>query len=282
MDAAITKKGRAAALFGAHRQLFRCPVCGKSVKVRAGSRLFCKKEHSFDIAKNGYVNFAGAGGLPGYGAALFAARRALFADGFYAPVAQAVADLAARYTPPAKRVPVLLDAGCGEGYYLASIACDSRFGGWTLLGADLSRDAVAMAARRDTPACWCVADLADLPLQKGSVDVILNLLAPANYAEFKRILLPGGFLVKAVPGADYLREIRAATDLPAPDGDDVVAYTLAHMKEAVQQRVRYTRPLDSMQSDAFWAMTPLATHAQQTRQPMETITIDLILLAGRL
>lgn len=286
MAAGISKKEQAAALFSQYRDLFCCPICGKGMKVRAGTRLICKKEHSFDIAKNGYVNFARAGALPGYDAALFSARQSVFDSGLYDRVAQAIAQTAYEYIASLPSPAVILDAGCGEGYYSAYLSADDRFSDNALIGVDLSRDAVAAAARRQARACWCVADLANLPMRKNTADVVLNVLAPANYAEFKRVLRPGGLLIKVVPGNGYLAELRAAMgndDAAGYNNSDVVAYTQKHMKNPQQQQVCYQAPLTAEQSRWLWTMTPLAEHARQQQLPeLSHITVDLHLLMGRL
>lgn len=282
-SASTNKKDRAAALFSQHRGLFCCPRCGKSFRVRGGARLVCKKDHSFDISKNGYVNFAGGGSLAGYDAALFAARRAVLDAGFYDGVAQALGEVLRAAAP--ELPAVIVDAGCGEGYYLDALSRQSGLAQNAFVGVDLSRDAVTAAARRDTPACWCVADIAALPLQKHGVDVLLNILTPANYAEFKRVLRPGGLLLKVVPGRDYLREIRAAMGAGAASYDDseVVDYAARHIKRMQRRTVRYMRPLSPEQLAQFWAMTPLTAHAESAPpKTLREITIDLQLLWGSL
>ena len=55
---------------------------------------------------------------------------------------------------------------------------------------DLSKESVQLAAKSDASwkVNWFVGDLAHLPIQSKSMDVILDIFSPANYAEFERVL----------------------------------------------------------------------------------------------
>lgn len=285
-----SKKEQAVRLFAENQKILRCPVCGKFLKMSPDGRLGCKKKHSFDITQKGYVNFAAAGALPGYDKSLFAARRAIFADGFYQPIADAVTQSVKEYAAGQTETVTILDAGCGEGYYTAQLCGDAllrekcRF--W---GIDLCRDAIAMAGQYHVPACWCVADLAKVPLGDGTVDVILDILTPANYAEFKRLLKRNGILIKVVPGSGYLREIR---EIVAPQlqnksysNQQVVDYTQAHMKLLSKKALSYQLPVSPEQAAAFLRMTPMTMHAQTDASlaaKLGELTIELEILIGRL
>ena len=77
--------------------LFRCPLCGGPLsEVPAGLR--CPRGHSFDRAKEGYVNLLPVGQkhskAPGDDKAMVAARRAFLDGGWYAPLRQALEALA--------------------------------------------------------------------------------------------------------------------------------------------------------------------------------------------
>jgi 23S rRNA (guanine745-N1)-methyltransferase len=133
------------------------------------------------------------GRSPGDSADMLAARRALFDAGHYRPVQQAVAAAVAE-----RRPGVVLDAGCGEGTYLAAVEAPAR------LGIDVARPGIRLAARRFRDCRFAVASSFQLPVDDGSVDAVLSVFAPRAFAEFARVLRRGGVAVLASPGPDHL------------------------------------------------------------------------------
>ena len=235
--------------------VLRCPRCQTPFQLN-GASLLCENRHCYDLSRRGYVNLAPSHdqATEKYDAELFDSRRLVFEHGFYQPVAEAIAG----WLPNA---PVtVLDAGCGEGYYARLLA--ERFPQAQILGLDISRDAITAAAKEAGRANWLVADLKRLPAADHSADVLLDVLTPADYAEFGRVLKPDGVLIKAVPGADYLCEVRRAV---APwlrsgetyDNTRVIEHLKEHAQIVEETEVRVTRPLDADESRAFLRMTPM-------------------------
>jgi 23S rRNA (guanine745-N1)-methyltransferase len=182
----------------------RCPVCGGSFELQDRS-LRCPSGHSFDIAKQGYVNLLGSGG--GDSKEMVAARAEFLAAGHYSPLASLVASEAARNLP---RDALVVDAGCGTGYYLAAVL--SRAPAASGLGMDTSTYALRRAARAGIGAV--VWDLwRPWPLASGCADVILNIFAPRNPSECHRVLRPGGCLLVVTPAPSHLAELRTYADL---------------------------------------------------------------------
>jgi 23S rRNA (guanine745-N1)-methyltransferase len=102
-----------------------------------------------------------------------------------------------------------LDAGCGEGYYLRELAAAVAAGQTLeLLGLDISKWAVASAAKQDKRVNWVVGSNANLPVLPGSLDRVLCMFGFPVYAEFARVLKPGGRLLQVDAGPDHLRELR--------------------------------------------------------------------------
>ena len=276
----VSRLERLLSLLSSRLNGLACPLCGAALCAPEGASLRCAKGHCFDVARKGYVNFACAGTLAHYDRALFLARRAVFDAGCYAPVADALRGVLRTEAARLGRPPRVLDAGCGEGYYAAALARD----GCEIFGVDLSRDAVALAAQRPEPVCWCVADLTRLPLAPGSMDVVIDVLSPANYASFRRALRPGGLLVKVAPGQDYLRELRAALEQGPYAPQDVIDYFGAHMTGVCCESLRYTCAVDGGLREAFFRMTPLTggrTLDAAALASIRDITIDLRVLTGR-
>lgn len=202
----------------------RCPHCGEGFAVAQprDRSLACTAGHSFDLARQGYLNL-----LTGQGtkfvpdtAAMVSARDA-FLDGMhYTPLSDALAEqvkmlLAEPGTLDrnADQGPALIvDAGTGTGYYLHHVlaTCSSAARSPAAVGLDISKFALRRAARRNPGALNIVWDLwRELPLGTNTADVVLVIFAPRNATEFARILKPGGSLVVVTPLPQHLAEIAA-------------------------------------------------------------------------
>lgn len=263
----------------------QCPKCG-SPFLAEETRLRCEEGHCYDLSSRGYVNLAPQHdqNREKYDAALFESRSRIFAGGFYAPLWDAVsAVLQAEYgTSPF----TLADIGCGEGYYTRMAT--TAFPACRAFGIDLSRDGIQRAARH-REACWLVGDLKQLPLRNHSMDVLLDVLTPADYASFRRVLKPEGILLKAVPGNDYLREIRALVkdNLRNQDYDNsrVLEHLSRHGTILEKTTIRQTFPLTAEQSADFLRMTPMTfslSAASLEGLELPEITVHMELLKVRL
>jgi 23S rRNA (guanine745-N1)-methyltransferase len=207
--------------------------------VREEMRLVCPRGHSFDIARSGYINLLQPqdrrSKQPGDTAAAVAARRRLHDRGVTEPLLQAIAEIV-----NASPRDSILDAGCGDGYYLGELAsrtgCDAH-------GVDISIPAVEAAARR-YPACeWVVAN-ADrfVPYAEGSFHLILSITGRMHAAEFRRVLRDGGRLLVALPAPEDLIELRGVGRDRVPR----TVETFAHdFMLAGQSRVTTTADLDA-------------------------------------
>lgn len=180
--------------------------CGLAL-VRKEKRVVCGRGHSFDVARSGYINLLQPqdrrSKQPGDRAAVVQARRRLHELGLTQPLLRAIDEMA-----DLSATDVVLDAGCGDGFYLGSLA---REIGFDAHGTDISTAAVDAAARR-YPECEWIAANADrlVPFADGSFSTVLSITARMNSAEFRRVLRPGGRLLVAVPAPDDLMELRGA------------------------------------------------------------------------
>lgn len=251
---------------------WKCPNCASVLLPQTEQKpyvLRCAHGHSFDIAKQGYVNLLlpqkrGAA-LPGDSAEMVRARTAFLDGGYY----RAFSDGVNRFvcdTVHAQKLdkPVILDAGCGEGYYTARLHDALRGIGCSPVcaGFDLSRDAVCHAAKRAKAAgcaetlSFAVASLFEMPVADACADGIINLFAPVADAEFARVLKPGGFLLMAVPAEDHLWGMKEVL-YETPYKNEVRRDTLDHFSLTDVRRVTDTVTItDSEHIKALFAMTP--------------------------
>lgn len=249
-----------------------CPVCSGEFH-RTGDDLCCNDGHLLNVNRKGCINVLKKQYAGCYDAALFEARKRVLAAGCYEPVAAAID----RMLPNGPLC--LLDAGCGEGWYLNRLLRNRE--DRTGIGVDISREAILQATDHDCTALWCVGDLRHLPLKTGCVTAILDILTPASYDEFRRVLSPEGVLIKVYPGSGYLREIRESRSMALYAEGQVDAYLRDRVTILRTERVTSVIPVDpSLWRDFVW-MTPLnqdmsnIDREELASHPAKTVTIDL-------
>ncbi|HEY9524878.1 MAG TPA: methyltransferase domain-containing protein [Thermopolyspora sp.] len=241
----------------------RCPVChGPLAAAAGGTALSCARGHHFDIARQGYVSLLTGRGAPGTAdtAAMVAARDRFLREGHYEPLTRLLTELTGPYAGP--EPPVLAEAGAGTGHYLARsvAACPGSAG----IALDVSKHALRRAARAHARIGAVLADVwRPLPLMDDSVDVLLNIFAPRNSAEFARILKPGGGLLVVTPGPGHLGELvdRLGLLTVAPDKDLRTADTLGrHFALVAESTVTAGLSLSHAAAEAAVGMGPSAWH----------------------
>jgi 23S rRNA (guanine745-N1)-methyltransferase len=239
--------------------------------VREERRLVCERGHSFDVARSGYINLLQPqdrrSKWPGDTAAAVAGRRRLHDLGVTAPLLDAIAEMMA--ASPGDDV---LDAGCGDGFYLGALARRSGFGAH---GVDISVPAIEAAARRYPECEWIVAN-ADrfVPYAAGAFSIVLSITARMNAGEFRRVLGDDGRLLVALPAPDDLIELRGA-------GRDRTARTVETFAPGFtlvdQRRVTTTADLDA----AAVHDVLLSVYRPMRSRPVEamrvTFSLDLLL-----
>lgn len=235
--------------------LFRCPICAAPLE-RVERTYLCPRRHCYDIAKEGYVNLLPANKKhakdPGDDKEMAAARTRFLDGGHYAPLRERLCELIA-----ARRPEILLDSGCGEGWYTAGICEALRAQGLNTraAGVDLSRSALKKAARREKEAEFAVASVYHLPVADGTADVLLNCFSPLALEEFRRVLRPGGTYLYVVPGAKHLWELKQVLyDAPYENAEEETPYEGFAYEQIVP--VEFTMALDAPALADLFRMTP--------------------------
>jgi 23S rRNA (guanine745-N1)-methyltransferase len=283
----------------------RCPICGS--RLRAGERqLLCSEGHAFDQAKQGYLALNTGRRLPeGDTPAMVEARTAIQSAGLFTPVdhelgavISAISPLSHRDHPAisaarsfgetagneraegavsAKLRPaagsdrqepamIVADLGAGTGHYLAAVL--DGLPGALGLAMDVSKPALRRAARVHPRVGAVLADTwGTLPLAGASVDLLLNVFAPRNGAEMRRVLRPGGTLLIVTPTEGHLAELRTAVGMLEvdPAKQDRLEQSLAAFTPTSERLLSWTMRLDSTQAAALVGMGPSARHLDETQ-----------------
>lgn len=182
----------------------RCPICMETLE-RKGKNWRCGAGHSFDVARQGYVNLLPVQHKhslqPGDTREQVLSRRAFLETGAYAPIVNAVCDAAKRWSSG----PVL-DVGCGEGYYATKVAAclDAE-----LVGLDISKEAVRCAAGKYKNAQWICGTAAHLPIGDKSVGLLMSMFALTVPGEFARVLKDGGIFIQVLAAEDHLLGLKS-------------------------------------------------------------------------
>ncbi|MFS0785729.1 methyltransferase domain-containing protein [Shouchella sp. 1P09AA] len=278
-----SKRDAAAALIGQLDKQLRCPFCQQVLEWDQSYRFTCVENHSFDLSKQGSLFLVKQAANSQYDEPLFQARHRIIQQfQLYAPIYEII-------SLELRDKDVILDAGTGEGSHLNEFK--KRFPEIVPIGLDLSKDGINQAGKLYRDSLWIVGDLANLPFQNESVDVILNILSPSNYAEFKRVLKQDGKLIKVIPRANYLQELRKYTSETTNEtysNHQTVALFNQHFSEVQVKTIQYKKELTQAERQAIINMSPLGWSVSAEARQMyieegqSTITIDLDLLIAKM
>ena len=182
-----------------------CPICGE-ILDRIEKQYRCGNGHSFDLARQGYVNLLPVQQKrslnPGDTREQVLGRRAFLETGCYEPISNTLNETAKELgaTGP------ILDVGCGEGYYSARLA---EALGAELTGLDISKEAVRCAAAKYKGPQWLCGTAAHLPVENHSAGVVTSLFALTMAEEFKRVLRPDGYFFQVLAAEDHLLGLKS-------------------------------------------------------------------------
>ena len=229
-----------------------CPVCGNELNKKDRSYL-CANGHSFDIARQGYVNLLTVQQKhslhPGDTREQVLSRRAFLEAGYYAPIADALIQAAREQGISGP----ILDVGCGEGYYSARLAQSLSA---DLTGLDISKEAVRCAAAKYKGYTWMVSTAAHIPVMSGSAQLITSLFALTLPEEFKRVLAKDGYYFQVLAAQDHLLGLKSIIypELKLKEKDSVPNLEGFELVKSVP--IRFTFTVEGQQVQNLFSMTP--------------------------
>ncbi len=193
------------------RNNFKCPNCARPlVQLDEQPQTWrCDNNHSFDMAREGYLNLLLAqhkrSRNPGDSDEMIRSRQRFLGAGYYRPLSDAIVSAVVNAAGGFEQRVV--DLGCGEGHYLQQLREASSE--LTLLGMDISKLAVRLAAKRNMNALLAVDSVFNIPLFDNSIDTAVSVFSPISADETARILKPGGTLIMVGPGEEHLSGLTA-------------------------------------------------------------------------
>ncbi|MBF7688702.1 putative RNA methyltransferase [Acinetobacter rathckeae] len=239
-----------------------CPVCRHQLHL-SEQTWQCEQKHSFDVAKQGYVNLHVVqhkhSKTPGDTVESVTARRAFLAEGHYAPLQQAVTEIITKH-----KINSVLDIGCGEGYYTSAMQPNVK----QCIGVDIAKNAVQRAAKTNREVTWVVGTGAVLPVMDSSIDLCSSLFSPLPIDEMCRVLQDDGYCLVVTPAKNHLYAMREALfeQVTLHEPDKILAQFEPYFDLVKQQQLEYTINLTQDALKNLIAMTPYAYKAKLDRR----------------
>jgi 23S rRNA (guanine745-N1)-methyltransferase len=229
-----------------------CPVCGEKLN-RQDRSYVCPNRHSFDMARQGYVNLLTVQQKhslnPGDTREQVLSRRAFLEAGYYGPILNTLIETAKELgiTGP------IIDVGCGEGYYSAQLAAALNA---ELMGFDISKEAVRCAAAKYKGPLWLTATASHIPVEKGSAQLLTSLFALTLPEEFARVLSDEGYYFQVLACQDHLLGLKSIIydELKFKEKDSVPELPGFVLHKSVP--IRFTFTVEGEQIQNLFSMTP--------------------------
>ena len=229
-----------------------CPICGCELN-RNERQFVCGNGHSFDIARQGYVNLLAVqqkhSKNPGDTREQVLSRREFLEEGHYAPICQALIDTAREFgiTGP------IVDVGCGEGYYSSRLsdAIEAE-----LVGLDISKEAVRCAAAKYKGKQWLCATASHIPVESESAQLLTSLFALTLPEEFARVLADNGYYFQVLACQDHLLGLKSIIypELKFKEKDSVPELPGFQLVKSIPIRFSFT--VEGEQVQNLFSMTP--------------------------
>lgn len=257
-----------------HREdilMLRCPKCQERI-IKDENRYVCKNNHSYDIAKQGYVNLILANQKSSMSAGdnidSLKAREHFLNKDYYKPLADSLIMLANKYLDDGN---VFLDAGCGTGYYLQQII-NGSIKDINFYAVDISKKGVIMTSKKCKSATCFVGNIFHLPFEEGALDGLMSVFCPYSNEEFSRVIKKGGYLFAVTAGEDHLFQLKEIV-YETPYLNKEEGYKLEQFDLIEQFNVTYNMDLKNNEDVlSLWRMMPYYhTTAKEDNNKLESI-----------
>ena len=242
---------------------YTCPLCNLPLLNQA--RVFrCENNHSFDLAKENYLNLLPVqfkhSKNPGDNKAMVNARREFLEQGYYQPLMDRLLALYnEKVTANSDKPAMVLDAGCGEGFYTHHHKNDQN----SVYGVDIAKEAIKKAGKKYQQCHFSVATLSKLPFADNLFSWIVSVYAPILEKEFTRVLSPGGFLLTVTPAKQHLMQLKQCIYDDAKE-HDMEKLPIENLLLVHQENISYQMQLKSGQDTLnLLSMTPFAFKASE-------------------
>lgn len=238
---------------------YLCPLCQQALNLTDKSYR-CANNHSFDQAKQGYVNLLPVqfkhSKSPGDNKDMVIARRAFLDKGFYQPLVDKMLELYQKY---GDQNASLLDAGCGEGFYTHQHKTLSN----EVYGVDIAKETIKIAAKRYQQCHFSVGTLSKLSFADCCFGWIASVYAPILETEFTRILKSDGYLLTVTPAEQHLFELKSLIYRQANEHDSTKS-PIEKLTLIEEQKLTYPMHFDNSDDVLnLLAMTPFAFKASK-------------------
>ncbi|TBR45032.1 methyltransferase domain-containing protein [Marinomonas agarivorans] len=260
-----------------------CPLDQLPLQEQSGA-FVCAKGHSFDLAKSGYLNLLPVQKKhskdPGDSKEMVRARQDFLNSDAYLPIALNLIQQLDRlcFSSNMEKTTSILDAGCGEGYYLSYLQEHYQEKLVQSIGLDISKWAVQVASKRNKNLGWIVGSNANLPMPEARFQVVLSLFGFPVWSEFHRVLTDDGYVILVNAGENHLRELREILypelkEYRASHYDDLVGFEVEK-----EETLRFSFHLDSnAMITALSSMTPhfykASYNGKQRLSQMNSLTV---------
>lgn len=236
---------------------YHCPLCQQTLRL-ADKTYRCDNNHSFDQAKQGYVNLLPVqfkhSKSPGDNKAMVMARRNFLDKGFYQPLVDKMLELYQKY---GEQNAAVFDAGCGEGFYTHQHKTAFN----EVYGVDISKETIKIAAKRYKDCHFSVGTLSKLSFADHSFAWLVSVYAPILETESTRLLKKGGYLLTVTPAERHLFELKSLIYRQASE-HDVSKCPIKHLTLIEEYKLTYPMTFDNNEDVLnLLAMTPFAFKA---------------------